>query len=147
MSKEAREAKIQREQELADAKTAYSRQLGLINAQYEKEKKVSALKEKTSDPSSMGTPEQASRYYTLLQAYTGNGSGLISKSIQSDPSKALSLLMRNKANIISEIGSGLYEQLTQDVQTMQKNSKLNTATTSTVDDYAAVINKAYITKK
>lgn len=120
LSKEAKIAKDRREQELADAKTAYSRQLGLINAQYEKERKVAALKEDSmSEAETLGSEEQVSNYYQLRDIYFGGGSG----QYAGEPMKAYEWLTTHAKQNIDLIGQKLYNKLVGELTDKMKVQK------------------------
>jgi len=55
LSKEAREAKIKREQELEDSATSFAQQLAQIDAQYEKESKLAAERGTTTSETGLST--------------------------------------------------------------------------------------------
>jgi peptidoglycan hydrolase-like protein with peptidoglycan-binding domain len=120
LSKEAREAKIKREQDLADQKTEYNRQLSLINAQYEKERKLAAAREgTTTDVTKLGTPEQLKYYNELLSIYMGGG-----EKYANNPYEAYKWLIgQGKQQNVSLVGDKLYQQLLTDVQNAMKMQK------------------------
>jgi hypothetical protein len=63
---------------------------------------------------------QEARYLTLYQAYTGKGSGLISRQVQSGKDPA-ALLQQNKTFLISQIGVTLYGKLVSAVASYVKS--------------------------
>lgn len=108
LSKEAREAKQEIEARAAEQKQSLQNQLATINAQYEKEKKVSTLKENsTAAPEKLGNEQQVQRYYELRDIYFGGGSG----TYANDPLKAYNWLVAHAKNNIALIGQGLYNKL------------------------------------
>jgi hypothetical protein len=122
LSKEAREAKIRREQEIEDQKTALKNRLAEINAQYEKEKKIAELREETTtaDPSKLGTAEQTEYYYSLLDIYMGGGTG----TYANDPYKAYQWLTGpGRAQNIAMVGQKLYDRLVSDVANAMQMQK------------------------
>jgi hypothetical protein len=140
LSKDAREAKTKREQELTDAKTAYSQQLGLINAQYEKEKKVAALKEdSTSEAEKLGDEKQVSNYYELRDIYFGGGSG----KYANDPLSAYNWLTTHAKDNIALIGNKLYNKLVAELTDAMKVQKNYGESEPTQSQYSTIVNKAF----
>ena len=87
LSKEAREAKEKREWELADAATQHAQQLAVIEAQYQKEKKIVELKNEGKEtpavpeakPFNMPEMDMAVRY---LQGAQAKGAFIASQMVQ-----------------------------------------------------------------
>jgi len=151
LSKSAREAKIKREQEIEDKAISLKNQKTMADYQYNLSKKLAeqkeTLKEDATDPKSMGTAEQVSRYYDYLTAFTGGGGGTISQKVAADPSVAPTLLMQNKKIIASKIGNKLYEQLVSDVNSMLGTQKsYGSLGEPTQSQYTTIVNKAYSMK-
>lgn len=143
LSKEAREAQIEREQELADAKTAYNQQLGLINAQYEKEQKVAAMKaDSTTDAEKLGDTKQVQNYYELRDIYFGGGTG----TYANDPLKAYNWLVSHAKDNIALMGQGLYNKLLAELTENMKVQKSYGESEPTQSQYTTIVNKAYSMK-
>ncbi len=120
LSKEAREAKQEAEQRLAEQKQSLANQLATINAQYEKEKKVAALKgDATATAETLGTESQVSQYYALRDIYFGGGSG----TYANDPLKAYNWLISHSKDNIGLIGQKLYNKLLSELTDMMKTQK------------------------
>ena len=120
LSKEAREAKEAAAERLAEQKQSLANQLAIINAQYQKEVKVAALKEEsTADPSKLGTEQQVSQYYQLKDIYFGGGNG----AYANDPLKAYNWLMAHSKDNIALIGDKLYNKLLTELSSSMKTQK------------------------
>jgi hypothetical protein len=151
LSKEAREAKVKREQEIEDKAISLKNQKTMADYQHSLSKKLAeqkeTLKEDATDPKSMGTAEQVSRYYDYLTAFTGGGGGTISQKVAADPSVAPTLLMQNKKIIAGKIGNKLYEQLVSDINSMLGTQKsYGSLGEPTQSQYTTIVNKAYSMK-
>lgn len=133
LSKEAREAKIQREQEIADQRTSLNQQLAVINAQYAKEQKVATLKaDSTAEAETLGNEKQVSNYYELRDIYFGGGSG----TYANDPLKAYNWLMAHAKDNIALVGQNLYNKLlTELTDNMKTQKSYGTDTTIKSTDY------------
>jgi hypothetical protein len=120
LSKEAREAKTRREEELADQRTSFSRQLALIDAQYEKEKKISALKDVGSvAPETLGNENQVQQYYALRDIYFGGGNGKYADK----PLDAYNWLVSHTKENVGLIGQKLYDKLLVELTDAMKTEK------------------------
>jgi peptidoglycan hydrolase-like protein with peptidoglycan-binding domain len=121
LSKEAREAKQAAADRLAEQKQSLSNQLAQINAQYEKEKKVAALKE-ANTPELIGTEQQVQNYYELRDIYFG-GKGDSQKKYVDNPYAAYQRLMAASKENIAVIGQPLYDKLLKELDSAMKAQK------------------------
>ena len=127
LSKEAREAKQEAEQRLVEQKQSLSNQLTTINAQYEKEKKVSALKgDSKGSPETLGTKAQVDSYHQLRDIYFGGGNG----KYTGKPLDAYNWLMSHSKDNIGLIGQNLYNKLLAELTDSMKTQKSYGDTTS-----------------
>lgn len=120
LSKEAREAKISREQELADQKTSLANQKAAALYQHNLSKTLSDYKNaSTADPSTLGNAEQVQNYYALLDSYMGGGNGTYAEK----PLDAYNWLIRHSKDNIALIGDKLYNKLTSELINTMKTQK------------------------
>lgn len=140
LSKQAREDKIRREQELEDQETQLKHQKELAAYQYSLSQKLAAQKDATTAaPEALGNEQQVKSYYDEKRFF-----------FNIDPLEAYNLLVSNSRPYIDAMGQKLYNKLVSEIMDNMKVQKtygaINASTTATVDDYAATINSLYITK-
>jgi peptidoglycan hydrolase-like protein with peptidoglycan-binding domain len=121
LSKEAREAKQAKEYKLELESQQHKNNLSQINAQYEKEKKVAALKE-ANTPELIGTEQQVQNYYELRDIYFG-GKGDSQKKYVDNPYAAYQRLMAASKENIAVIGQPLYDKLLKELDSAMKAQK------------------------
>jgi hypothetical protein len=121
LSKEAREAKEDQENKLELEAQQHKYNLSQINAQYEKEKKVAALKE-ANTPEMIGTERQVQNYYELRDIYFG-GKGDTQKKYVDNPYAAYQRLMTASKDNIALIGQPLYKKLLEELDSAMKVQK------------------------
>jgi hypothetical protein len=102
LSKEAREAKIKREQELADQRTQLKQQKEMASYQFNLNQK---LAEQKNSPDAMGTASQVASYYSVYNSLLADNGN--------DGNKALQNAMINKQTYLNSMGSKLYENMIQ----------------------------------
>jgi hypothetical protein len=145
LSKDAREAKIKRDQELEDQETSVKNQKEMADYQYNLSQKLAAQKDiTTAAPETLGNTTQVQQYNALKDIYFGGGSG----KYAGNPLEAYNWLISHSKDNTALMGQKLYNKLLAeliDSMNVQKAYGTNSATTSTVDDYSAVISKAFVT--
>jgi peptidoglycan hydrolase-like protein with peptidoglycan-binding domain len=117
LSKQAREAKEEQENKLELEAQQHKYNLAQINAQYEKEKKVAALKEQQSNPANMGTEQQVINYNGLRSSLLGD------RKYANDPYGAYMNLMQQEGVYRGYLGDKLFDKLVADVGNMMQTQK------------------------
>jgi hypothetical protein len=118
LSKEAKIARDEAEQRLKEQKQSLANQLAVINAQYEKERKMSEIRDANS-ADTQGTQEQVNNYYSLRDIYFGGGNG----AYANDPLKAYNWLMSHRQDNVNLIGEKLYNRLVGELEEVMKMQK------------------------
>lgn len=130
LSREAKIAKDEAEQRIKEQKQSLANQLAVINAQYEKERKMSEIRDANS-ADTQGTQEQVNNYYSLRDIYFGGGNG----KYANDPMGAYNWLMSHRAENVSLIGDKLYNRLVGELENAMKMQKSYGEKETKVTDY------------
>lgn len=130
LSKEAKIAREDAEQRLKEQKQSLANQLAVINAQYNKEKKLSEMRDADS-AETQGTQEQVNSYYMLRDIYFGGGNG----TYANDPLKAYNWLMSHRQDNVSLMGEKLYNRLVGELENTMKTQKSYGEKEAKVTDY------------
>lgn len=121
LSKEAREAREEQEFKLKQMEQEHKYRLSEINAQYEKERKLSEIRTETKEktPEQLGTPEQVSNYYALRDIYFGGGFG----TYAGKPLEAYNWLVSHREDNVKFVGEKLYNKLLAELTDTMKMQK------------------------
>jgi hypothetical protein len=108
-SKEVRENAITRQQQIEDEIRQNAAQKARDDRLFQQEKAL--IQERANTTETQATPEQAQNYYDLLDVFSGGGNG----TYKDDPVKAQNYIIGNRGKIEPLIGTGLYNQLLNDI--------------------------------